>query len=438
MKITAYHAASGDCVLVTGTDGNHNILVDGGRSTPYKDHIRARLGALRDAGGKIDLLCVSHVDNDHVSGILDLLEDEVAWRKHQFDLTLDPASGPPSVPRPPEIVQVWHNAMFVLVGEDSEHLVDEIATSAAGLFAATEAAHDLVHRLDNIATGYKEGMEISRRMSTHHLNLRLNPQANGGMLKRVAVGSILTLGDMEIFLLGPSQDDIDSLRTAWDTWLNTAGEDVEELHDRLRADEEELGTAFDPEGLAAPQIILDAAGIATALGEGGITPPNLASIMMLVEEGDESLLLTGDGCSEEILQGLEHHGKIAPGGTLHVTTLKVQHHGASANVTEEFCQRITADNYLFCSNGSHHNPEIEVVEAFANARLTGIGDSDPVGPDTDFKFWFTSSPTTPGIKNTTVAKPQMIAVKNTVDDLRAGSGGRMTAKFIKDGEMLVK
>ncbi len=50
-------------------------------------------------------------------------------------------------------------------------------------------------------------------------------------------------------------------------------------------------------------------------------------------------------------------------------SLKVQHHGASANVTSDFARRVTANHYLFCGNGAHHNPELEVVKAFAEARL---------------------------------------------------------------------
>ncbi len=431
MNITAYHAGSGDCVLVTSTDGKHHILVDGGRSGPYEDHIRAQLGNLRAAGGTIDLLCVSHIDNDHVSGVLKLLSDEVAWRKHEFELDSDPNAEPPPVPRPPAIGQVWHNALFVLVGESNDHLVAEIASAISGLMGGSDEDHDLAHELENIATGFKEGMEISRRISDHHLGLNLNPSAEGGLLKRTTPGSLLELGNMKHFVLGPSDDDLERLRRKWDTWLRTAGDRLESLHDRLRDDEAELVT-FDPGAISAPAIGL-------TLGEGNITPPNLASIMMLIEEGDETLLLTGDGSSEEILQGLEHHGKIGaagePGDRLHVTTLKVQHHGASANVTEDFVKRVTADNYLFCSNGSHHNPEIEVLKSLAKARLTGIGSAEPVGLDSEFKFWFTSSENTPGIQGTSVAKPHMDDVRTTVNQLVAASGGRMTAQFIDDGQL---
>ena len=94
-----------------------------------------------------------------------------------------------------------------------------------------------------------------------------------------------------------------------------------------------------------------------------------------------------------------------------MNVLKVQHHGALANVEAKFVKRVTADHYVFCGNGAHHNPEIEVVEAFAKARLTGIDSDGPVGPAAPFKFWFTSSPETPDSTASQSRRAHMKAVK---------------------------
>ena len=86
-----------------------------------------------------------------------------------------------------------------------------------------------------------------------------------------------------------------------------------------------------------------------------------------------------------------------------------------------------------CGNGAHHNPEVEVVKAFASARLQGIGGSAPLGPPTPFKFWFTSGPTTPDSTANTSRQKHMKKVKETVTNLRQGNEARMSATFIKDG-----
>ena len=145
------------------------------------------------------------------------------------------------------------------------------------------------------------------------------------------------------------------------------------------------------------------------------------------------LLLTGDGVSTEILEGLARHGKLDSQGRIHVNVLKVQHHGALANVETKFVKQVTADNYVFCGNGAHENPEIEVVEAFAKARLTGIDGDPPAGPPSAFKFWFTSSPETPDTTQSQNRQKHMKKVSDAVAALRQGNEARMEATFIKDG-----
>ena len=175
----------------------------------------------------------------------------------------------------------------------------------------------------------------------------------------------------------------------------------------------------------------------SATGLSGVTEANLASLMLLVEEDAGTVLLTGDGVSQEILDGLARHGKLDGDGRLHVNVLKVQHHGALANVEADFVKRVTADHYVFCGNGAHHNPEIEVVEAFAKARLTGIDSDGPVGPAAPFKFWFTSGPTTPDSTASQSRRAHMKAVKAKVTSLRVGNEARLSASFLKEGSFVV-
>ena len=136
------------------------------------------------------------------------------------------------------------------------------------------------------------------------------------------------------------------------------------------------------------------------LGEGseGVTEPNVASLTLLVDDGRHKVLLTGDARSEELLAGLRQHGLIADDRGLHVDVLKVQHHGAAGNVTEEFCKLVTADHYIFCANGSHSNPEKVVLDGFLDFRIGDHAHENlSPGRDRPFTFWFTTGSDTPGI-----------------------------------------
>jgi beta-lactamase superfamily II metal-dependent hydrolase len=97
-----------------------------------------------------------------------------------------------------------------------------------------------------------------------------------------------------------------------------------------------------------------------------VTTPNLASLMFLAEEQGQKILLTGDGHWEDIIKGLEHHQAFDGNDKLHVDVLKVQHHGAEHNIAKGFCERVTADRYVFCGNGEHANPDLDVLDLIFN------------------------------------------------------------------------
>ena len=434
MKFTAFHAGDGDCILVTSSDNPpRRLLVDGGRSTSYVKNTRDFLGQIGAAREKLDIVCVSHIDDDHITGILRLVEDEVEWRAFEFLRTLDATTPEPDLARPPEIGEVWHNGLFRLVGGDLGHSRRARAghgRDRACRIPARSAARSC-GAVDGLATGERASLELSRRLAPEQLGIALNPPSGGQLMKRETTGEIrpaeeVTRGSLTIQLLGPSQDDIDTLRRKWQEWIDTHQKAVEQLHADLLADEQRLGTL-------SPRIVVNPM-LDQALGEGlaNVTEANLASLMLLVEENGSKALLTGDGVSSEIIAGLERHKRLDANGRIHVNILKVQHHGAKANVEEDFVRRVTADHYVFSGNGAHDNPEIEVVEAFARARLQGIAGGAPLGPATPFKFWFTSSQASPGL--TASRKAHMKTVRDTVTSLRVGHQAKMlAATFLTEG-----
>ena len=96
--LEALQANHGDALLVHwGTATNPRVmLIDGGPSPTYKDTLRDRLLALaaeRDGGAlPLDLLMISHIDEDHIEGVQSLLGDltknrlpEVVVRRFWFN-----------------------------------------------------------------------------------------------------------------------------------------------------------------------------------------------------------------------------------------------------------------------------------------------------------------------------------------------------------------
>ena len=426
MKLTAFHAADGDCLLLTSADDSRRILIDGGRSGSFKTNTRQVIADL----DRLDIVCVSHIDNDHISGVLRLVEDAVEWRVFRAREALGLSASEPSFDEPPEIGEVWHNAMFELLGDELAPVAVNALAVTGGLLQGSEidSLRDLGSRFEDLATGEKASFELSRRLSAEQLGIDVNPRSDTALMRRGGPGEVVELGDLTIFTLGPALEDLEALQELWRIWIDNNQSQLADLRARMRADEADLGS-LSASAVARPPL-------ATALGEGesGITRPNVASLMLLVEEGDQSVLLTGDAISPDILAGLAHHDKLDAGGRIHVTVLKVQHHGALGNVSEEFVQRVTADNYVFCGNGAHENPELEVIEAFAKVRSDGIGGSGPVRPGEDCKFWFTSNAATPGLSDS--REEHMTAVAEKVAELEEAIDS-LSSAFIPKGQLEV-
>jgi hypothetical protein len=73
IRLSMLPAEDGDCLLLEYGDDSfvRRILVDGGRRGTYR-RIKPLLAGL---GGRIDVLVVTHVDQDHILGVLAMLDD---------------------------------------------------------------------------------------------------------------------------------------------------------------------------------------------------------------------------------------------------------------------------------------------------------------------------------------------------------------------------
>ena len=95
MKLRIFQSAHGDCLLLEGKD-KKLVLCDGGMPSSIKSHVRGELAKLRDDERELEYVYVSHIDSDHISGVLQLLEDEVEWRVFDYQPEHQPTRTPPS------------------------------------------------------------------------------------------------------------------------------------------------------------------------------------------------------------------------------------------------------------------------------------------------------------------------------------------------------
>lgn len=77
MIIRPFPAFNGDFILVKLASGDttHNIMIDGGTPRNYRKNLSPELDVLRDAGESVDLLVTTHIDDDHIGGIVKYFSD---------------------------------------------------------------------------------------------------------------------------------------------------------------------------------------------------------------------------------------------------------------------------------------------------------------------------------------------------------------------------
>lgn len=425
MKIQIFQSEKGDCLLLEANDGTR-LLCDGGMRRSMQNVVRKELGKLRKQNIKLDYVYVSHIDQDHIAGVLALLEDELEWRLYDHHHANGTPKPKPKVPRPPEIGGIWHNAFRDQIGENSDRVEDLLAAAAPTFLATGDAELRMIGaEYQHIALSIGEALKVSRLASADLLKIPTNivPGATGPakLLMARKNQTSFTVGSMTFTIIGPGSKELENLKKGWNNWLESVeGERaVARLRREIREKIDRFGTAGGVSG-----------GWNGIPAYKGVTAPNVASLMFMVEEQGKRLLLTGDSQQDMILAGLESTGFLTNGCT-HVDVLKVQHHGSEHNLDSNFAKHVSADHYIFCGNGENGNPEIAVIDAIYESRLgkPSARALDPKAKERKFKFWFstTSAAQEPASKE----RKNFARMEAHVAQLVQRSNGKLSVAFNK-------
>ncbi len=428
MKLHIFQSANGDCLLLEGKD-KKLVLCDGGMRASIKSHVRAELTKLRTAGRELEYVYVSHIDSDHISGVLQLLEDEVEWRVHDYEMTTDdPPAAPPNLPRPPVIKGLLHNSFKDQIGiNKSTEVADLLAAAVPSLFATADPVLvDVALELQDVAVSIPEAIKVSRLSAGDALDIPVNrlPGSTGPaklLFFRDAVQSF-NVGTMTFTIVGPTDQELTDVKKGWVTWLQNNKEEVREIRRELKRRIEEFSNGTSTE---SPFDMRDWNGIPEYKG---VTAPNVASLMFMVEEDGKRLLLTGDSQQDIILRGLRQTGFLAGQG-LYIDVLKVQHHGSENNLDAEFARQVSAEHYVFCGNGLHGNPNQDVINFIFESRrgAAAVRTLAPAADGAKFHFWFS---TTAGNEQPEPERQRVFReLEEHVENLRQSSQGKLVVHF---------
>ena len=332
-SLEALPAREGDCLLLHygDTDEPRVAVIDAGPKEIYRTSLKPRLAQIRGKRGlapgdtlPINWLAVSHIDGDHITGVIDLVEE---LRQAVLDGKVPPY----------RIGRFWHNSFTDLLGElrIEPASMASLAAATNGLVLDSEIGDDERHLLADVPQGF-----ILQAMADG-MDLKVNAPVNELVTCVPATRNLNLGGGLAVTVAGPLKPEIDDLRAKYVAWLTTTS------NNRKKALKETL-----KEILAA---------------YGDRSPTNLSSVVMLVKRDGKSMLLTGDARGDKVIAGLKSAG-IMSGETLRIDILKGMHHGSDQNVKREFFEQVIADHYVFSGNGLHGNPDAATFRWLFEAR----------------------------------------------------------------------
>jgi hypothetical protein len=341
-------ARKGDCLLLHfgSKEDPGLVMIDGGPRDVYAPHLKPRLQQIRAARGlgpeeplEVDLLMVSHVDDDHIQGILDLTKELREERAAQR-------------PLPVRVLGFWHNSFDDVIGNTPEELTAAFKSQFGAAATTGELPDDATIDADDedldeetivaslkVLASIEQGFRL--RGDAEVLGFALNPEFDAKLIMARKGGQALEVAPgLSFTVVGPMIAELKKLNRKHQAWLK-------DLKDKGKSPRAALASYVDR------------------------SVPNLSSIVVLAEAEDRRILLTGDARGDKILEGLELVGLLRTGGTMHVDVLKVPHHGSANNLDHDFFERITADHYVFSGDGEHGNPERESLQMLFDARGAG-------------------------------------------------------------------
>lgn len=333
--LEALEARHGDALLLHYGDLNDPrlIVIDGGPAKVWTTSLRPRLEQLKahrspDDALRLRMVMVSHIDDDHINGILGLTD-------HLLDLEDDGEE------LPFDIDTLWHNSFDDIIKKAKAQgaAFEAVAAEAASAGGAVPSL-GLDEPAAAIAASVPQGRKL--RDNGRRLALAVNRPFEELVAAPAKGKKALKMGDGLTFtVLGPNSERLDNLEADWKAKVKKL---KAKKKNASAADLEQLAAAFLDESIY-----------------------NLSSIVVLASLDGRTMLLTGDARGDDTMKAISQ-AKLLSGGRLHVDLLKVPHHGSDRNVSTEFFRVITADHYVISANGEHGNPDVPTLKMLSEAR----------------------------------------------------------------------
>lgn len=343
-------ANEGDCILVTIPDADIRILIDGGICETYKNTLRERLLQLKSENKVIDLLIVTHIDNDHIGGIIELLKENGSNMESKII----------------KIKNIWHNSYrhlqfekVPITGKAEEQILKKIiAGGTAQENQQKEGGRQEINALQGttLATLIYQG--------GYCWNQQFGGMAVSNQSKKIQLGQGCTIS-----VLLPGQKELEKLAKEWRYQLKRSRFSFQFSEDILFDDAYEYYYRYlSEQGIGqrkqtAAEICSNAEKTIEELAKHqGIQDNgdvNKSSISLLLEYMGKKVLFLADNIADRALEMVN--------GETCFDAVKLPHHGSIKNISDSFLVRCTTGRYLISTNSlKYGHPDLEILAKIIN------------------------------------------------------------------------
>jgi hypothetical protein len=283
---------------------------------------RERIAALPEDQRKFELLVITHVDRDHIGGVLTCLAEA------------EPIDGV-------EFKDIWFNGWVHLDG-GSLHPPDRLADDVEEEF-----------RLESF--GPAQGERLSRWLRDQTWN-----KAFGGdpvfRKEGLALNKVELVDGLSLTILGPTADRLRDFKPKWKDEVQAALKkgSLLEVSPGLEA----YGSRNPPE-LDSQNDLKHLAETRTGTDD---SEANGSSISLLLEYKGTRIVLSGDAFDTDLVAAFK---LLSPGDRLEVDAFKLPHHASKSNITKELVESVKCHKWLISTDGT----QFRHPDAIAIARI---------------------------------------------------------------------
>lgn len=352
MIIEMFPAENGDAFLIR-LDNGKNIVIDMGYATTYTNFIKDRFIDLNNKNQCIDLLIITHIDEDHIDGAIEFFKE----------------NGYVNKPNIIEVKEIWYNSYRHLQFEKGK--VDGIDR-----FEKRQLEEIILSNLGENREGNNEFSNVSARQgstlagylyeygySTDRWNTSFNKEAvNLDKLDKII------LGDIKFYMLSPNSNKLKFLSKLWEKELMKIDKDFkisnevifDDAYEMYIKNSKQLVDVDEQSNVSSTskefkKIISDT----IRQDNKDTSKSNGASISFILEYKDKKLLFLGDSHEDIILNSIKNLYKNDE--IVEFDIIKISHHGSLKN-NFEWIEKLYSKKYIVSTNGkSHGHPHKEVL-----------------------------------------------------------------------------